>query len=44
MIRIGVSRCLLGDTVRGDGSATPIWMGPACLEPHPRELALRNHV
>jgi hypothetical protein len=52
--RIGVSACLLGQKVRFDGGhkrdhhvrrlGVDYLKGQTYLEPHPRELMLRNHV
>lgn len=39
-IRIGVSACLLGEKVRYDGGHKH----DRYLNPHPKELALRNRV
>lgn len=40
----GVSSCLLGETVRHDGGHKRDPYLQSCLNPHPKELALLNHV
>ena len=44
-IRVGVSACLLGEKVRFDGGdeRDPFLVGTRNRDPHPKELALRNH-
>jgi hypothetical protein len=46
-IRIGISSCLLGQKVRYDGGHkhdVSYMQGQFYLEPHPKELMLRNRV